>query len=129
MKRKLLIVAVLFVLALNSVICSAMDNGYYMIENESWIDYKGFSEGLGGILDKDTQRWGFIDKAGVWVIEPQFKDVEQFHNGICSVVNVDGEKIKIDRNGMEILDDYNESYEDDARHVPEIIANMKNCYY
>jgi hypothetical protein len=44
-----------------------------------------FSEGLAAFKDNKTSLWGFVDKTGKVVIEPQFEDVGDFSCGLAVV--------------------------------------------
>ena len=43
----------------------------------------GFSEGLAAVRIGD--KWGFIDRQGTYVIEPQFDDAQSFSEGLAAV--------------------------------------------
>src|SRR5260370_35266343 len=59
----------------------------------------GFSEGLAGAYEKvtaDPQKsgphgadqdglWGYIDKAGGWVLPPRYREISPFHGGLAAV--------------------------------------------
>ena len=64
-----------------------------------------FSEGLAAfsVEDKDKIKWGFVDKKGKTVINPQFKDVNYFNNGKCAVQNDEGKWGYIDKEGKIII--------------------------
>lgn len=63
-----------------------------------------FSEGLvkfrTEINDKDL--YGYMNKEGKVVIEPQFEEAEDFHDGIAKVKTKDGQEIGIDKSGKEV---------------------------
>ncbi|NEU99772.1 WG repeat-containing protein [Bradyrhizobium uaiense] len=42
-----------------------------------------WSEGLAAKLDGNTDKWGFIDSTGEFVIAPQFDAVDSFRNGVA----------------------------------------------
>ncbi len=50
---------------------------------------ENFSDGLAAysILGTDGEKWGFVDKKGKTVIEPQFSGVSYFSGGLCGVMN------------------------------------------
>lgn len=105
MKRRLFssvsLVLCLMLVISQSVI--AADNTYSTYISEVNTETrKQFSEGLCGVRDTQTQRWGFIDKTGNWMISPQFKSVENFNDGYCAVLNLDNEYLLIDRNGSTV---------------------------
>lgn len=98
MKKISIFIIAFIILISNCMLCSAADNSYYTIDQKNQR-YTQFSEGLCGVLDQETQRWGFIDKSGEWHITPQFKEVREFNDGLCNVTTVDGEFVFINRNG------------------------------
>ncbi len=63
-------------------------NGTYTYLNEQgkqlkkkYEDAKPFSAGFAAV--KENGKWGFIDKSGKWLIEPNYKMVESFQNGLA----------------------------------------------
>ena len=53
-----------------------------------WVDVRPFSEGLAAVAVRGSDRrllWGFINRYGEMVIEPQFPDVERFSEGLAAV--------------------------------------------
>lgn len=63
-----------------------------------------FSEGLAAFSKVDsTAKWGFVDKSGNQVINPQFIDVGNFSDGKCAVRNKDGKWGYIDKSGKIII--------------------------
>ena len=65
--------------------------------------YSKFSDGLAPVKSNDL--WGYVDKTGKIVIEPQFKpDPQSFDHGVC-VVKVEGNKYGIiDKTGKWIVE-------------------------
>lgn len=53
-----------------------------------------FSDGLALVLytGGSTNRWGYINKKGKWVIPPQFSDANHFHGGLAYVILSDNPK-------------------------------------
>lgn len=64
-----------------------------------------FSEGLAAfsIPDSSSVIWGFVDKSGKQVINPQFAEVRQFTGGKCAVKNKDGKWGYIDDEGKIVI--------------------------
>jgi len=64
-----------------------------------------FSEGLSAfsIVKDNEQKWGFVNKEGMVIINPQFSKVGDFSNGRCAVKNEDGEYGYIDKKGKIII--------------------------
>lgn len=76
-----------------------LDNGFYWI----W----DFSEGLAPALEEDSSEWGYIDKAGKFVIPPRFPTypeglVHNFAEGLA-LVETDGKVGYIDRSGEFVI--------------------------
>ena len=53
-----------------------------------------FSDGLALVVQTvdSTDRWGYINKKGKWVIPPQFSDANHFHGGLAYVILSDDPK-------------------------------------
>ena len=53
-----------------------------------------FSDGLALVVQTidSTDRWGYINKKGKWVIPPQFSDANHFHGGLAYVILRDDPK-------------------------------------
>lgn len=64
-----------------------------------------FSEGLAAfsVTDSTETKWGFVDKSGKVVINPQFTSVEKFKDGKCAVENKDEKWGYIDSDGKIII--------------------------
>lgn len=62
-----------------------------------------FCEGMAAFAQKkgNRERWGFIDKAGNTVIEPIYKEVKPFSQGVAAVKNEKGLWGYIDNRGAE----------------------------
>lgn len=62
---------------------------------------KIFKEGLAAfsILDDEGEKWGFIDKNGTVLINPQFIKVENFNEGKCAVKDANGKWGYINKEG------------------------------
>jgi hypothetical protein len=63
-----------------------------------------FHEGLAAVSVGD--KWGYIDKTGKFVINPQYDSALQFENGIAEV------GLKVPRKPDSIMDDYQYGYID-----------------
>ena len=59
----------------------------------------------------DGKKWGYIDKKGQYVINPQFSDADWFSDGLARVENKDGKYGFIDKKG---------TYKIPAKYVDEI---------
>lgn len=58
---------------------------------------------------KSEGKWGFIDRAGEWIIKAQFEDSDYFHNRLCSVKK-DGKWGVIDTTGKWVVEPKYEWY-------------------
>lgn len=59
--------------------------GQIVIETGSFVERGRFSEGLAGACDLATGRWGFIDSSGEWQVQPQYRRVRPFSEGLAAV--------------------------------------------
>jgi hypothetical protein len=75
-----------------------------------------FYDGLAAFskADSTSVKWGFINKSGEQVINPQFKDVSDFSEGKCAVRNEDGKWGYIDKTGKIII---NYQFDDISRFL------------
>jgi hypothetical protein len=81
---------------------SAIDkNGQIKFTLKEAENVRLFSEDLAAFskVDSTNTIWGFVDKSGKQVINPQFKEVGSFHDGKCAVQNKDGKWGYIDKFG------------------------------
>jgi len=64
-----------------------------------------FSEGLSAFSKADSTNvtWGFVDKSGKQMINPQFVEVGDFYDGKCAVKNKDGKWGYIDKSGKIVI--------------------------
>jgi len=64
-----------------------------------------FKDGLAAycIRTDEGLKWGFIDKRGKVVINPQFEECDDFYEGLCAVGNNDYEWGYIDKNGKLVM--------------------------
>lgn len=94
---------------------------WVVLENgaPSIIDHKGeikfilkeaenvrlFSEDLAAFskVDSTVTIWGFVDKTGKQIINPQFDEVGDFHDGKCAVKNKEGKWGYIDKSGKIVI--------------------------
>lgn len=61
-----------------------------------------FKDGLAAfsmVNEEGDEKWGFVDKTGKVVINPQFKSVSNFSDGLCGVRNDDGKWGFINKEG------------------------------
>lgn len=54
------------------------------IGTETYEDAKAFNDNT-YVAVKKNGKWGFVDKEGAWVIEPQYDDARSFSNGLAAV--------------------------------------------
>jgi hypothetical protein len=65
-----------------------------------------FSEGLAGFSVQDTinnETWGFVDKTGSSIVNPQFFEIGDFSESKCAVKNKEGKWGFIDKSGKIII--------------------------
>ena len=66
-------------------------------------DYaRDFSDGLALVRSKSNGLYGFIDRSGAWVIEPQYDYARDFSEGLASV-EVNGKYGYIDKTGVFVI--------------------------
>lgn len=61
-----------------------------------------FSEDVAAFSVSDTtsnENWGFVDKSGVQIVNPQFEEVGDFSESMCAVKNKEGKWGFIDKSG------------------------------
>lgn len=81
-------------------------NGKFVIEAGKYSSVNDFSEGLAGVAVNDCKNEGckgFIDTTGKIVIEPQFRTVGEFKDGLAEVRMADDNWGVIDRTGKFIV--------------------------
>lgn len=76
--------------------------GNPIIDTDTWKDYDfEFSEGLLAVKNNDN-KWGFIDKKGNIVIEPQWDEAQSFSNGLAAI-SLNGKYGYINTSGQLII--------------------------
>ncbi len=61
-------------------------------------DFAAFSK-----VDSTSTKWGFVDKSGKQIINPQFDEVGNFRDGKCAVKNKEGKWGYIDKSGKIVI--------------------------
>ncbi len=64
---------------------------------------KLYSDGLARVEDKTTGLYGYIDTEGEYVIDPIYKNAQEFTNGFATVKNKDGLDGVINTKGEEVV--------------------------
>lgn len=63
--------------------------GEIVLRGEDWGYCREFSEGLAAVCVGDPEsedaKWGYIDKTGAWVLEPQYHGALSFTEGLAAV--------------------------------------------
>ena len=81
-------------------------SGQLVIKGEEFDEARNFSEGLAAVRGKNN-KYGFIDKTGKFVIQPQFHHVGDFSEGLAAVEPVDadwpGNLAYINHNGQIVI--------------------------
>lgn len=74
-----------------------------------------FKDGLAAfsmVNEEGDEKWGFVDKTGKVVINPQFKSVSNFSDGLCGVRNDDGKWGFINKEGTITINyQFDEAYD------------------
>lgn len=90
-----------------------------------------FSQGLAVVQQRNTEKWGFIDRQGEWDIEPKFDVADSFtSSGIAKVkVNNFSEIAVIDKQGEYVIPpttdfDYNHSFKDLGNGITLVTARL-----
>ena len=65
-------------------------SGKIVITGEEFVAARGFSEGLAAAMG-ENYKYGFIDKTGKFVIQPQFHRVGDFSEGLAAVMPVEAD--------------------------------------
>lgn len=71
---------------------------YFHNTNEIQLEFSGnqkFSDGLIVACDVKTQKCGFMDKSGKFVIEPKFENASSFSEGLARVLIVENQREKL----------------------------------
>lgn len=76
-------------------------NGATQFSLDVAVEVANFSEGLAAysIHGAEGELWGFVDKEGKTVIQPSFRDVSYFSEGLCGAMNEKGQWGYIGRKG------------------------------
>ena len=61
-----------------------------------------FSDGLACVQAEENAKFGYIDRTGAWVIQPQFDSSARFRDG-QAIQHRDGKCLVIDRTGAEVI--------------------------
>lgn len=101
---------------------------YGLINNEGkltiqpvfdWV--RDFSDGLAAVKKDDL--WGFIDRNGNVKINLQYKNANNFSNGLCTVVNSNNNCIVIDSNGKDV---FNKNFQNAADFLEGLMLVCMN---
>lgn len=57
--------------------------GHKVFMDESYCNFGDFSEGL--LATEVNDRWGYVDKTGEMIIAPNWRWVDEFHEGLAVV--------------------------------------------
>lgn len=89
----------------NNRIMAINTGGEIVINLPNVVNARNFSEGLAAfsISSRNDNYWGFMDKKGNVIVNPQFEDVGLFNEGKCAVKNSDGLWGFIDKSGKIII--------------------------
>lgn len=68
-----------------------------------FADVSEYAEGLAAVKDTVTGKWGYVDRAGKFVIQPQYTAALPFCEGLANVRLENGSKGHIDKTGRLIV--------------------------
>jgi len=77
-------------------------SGKVVIPADKFVSAGRFSEGLAWVRDASTEKYGFIDKEGAYVIEPVYDGASTFREGLA-YVEKDGKAGYIDKEGRVVI--------------------------
>ncbi len=69
-----------------------------------YLSAQPFYEGLAAVQDGRSGLWGYIDKAGAWVIEPMFEQAGNFSQGMALVRVIGSLPALVGRDGRFVLE-------------------------
>ena len=69
----------------NSTVTAIDTKGKEVFRLQDSNNARRFSEGMAAFLDNKKNRWGFVDKTGKVVIEPQYEEAGDFSCGLAAV--------------------------------------------
>lgn len=95
-----------FVVSDNSAPQAIDKSGKSLFTLQQAEDVSIFKDGLASfsvIGDDGSKKWGFVDKDGKIVIQPQFSLVDMFSEGRCAVANDSGKWGYIDKSGKIVI--------------------------
>lgn len=80
-------------------VSSASSNAFYRVVNKAPFETEItlFKEGLLAALDPDTDRWGYIDITGSFVIDPKYDDAYNFRENGLALVELNDRYVVIDK--------------------------------
>ncbi len=95
-----------FAVKAGSAPCAIDKNGIVQFTLDSAYSAESFCDGYAAfsVLKHGGELWGFADKNGKTVIEPQYVAVSFFSQGLCGVMNANGQWGYIDKDGTIIID-------------------------
>ena len=114
MKQKLFLTASALVLALLMTSC-ASDEKYSYYNAGHWPAY-----------DTNTQKWGYIDRAGKFTIEPSYSSADYFCDGLA-LVKKDGADCYVDEQGKEFAVPVADAYYEDFRNGFAVVEQDDSC--
>jgi hypothetical protein len=76
-----------------------------MVIEPKFVSVRSFSEGLAAAsIDEKRATYGYVDRAGRFVVPPRFEEAEPFSEGVAAVCCVGERTVYIDRNGRPAFD-------------------------
>lgn len=104
-----------------------------MVGAETYEDAKPFVSDQPAAVKKNG-KWGFVDHAGAWVIEPKYQDAGSFSGGFAPVQTASGWGYINQNNELVIADEFSAAKNfqngiapvQDGNHWTMIELNVKN---
>lgn len=110
MRKSALCKIVIFLIIVVLPVSVLANGSFYVINNENLeINVSDGNEGMISAVDKNSQRYGFIDRYGDIKVPSIYKEVGKFNDGFCPVTTVDNEFFLIDRNGNQVFELYDKN--------------------
>ena len=97
-------------------------NGVLLKQKFGWLSHEFTPDGLCMVRDYETEKWGFINKKGEYVIKPRFDEVEDFSEGLARV-KVDGKYGYVDYEGKMVVKPQFDIAEDFSEGLAQVIID------
>lgn len=95
--------------------------------DNNWSSIGPISEGLISVKDASTGLWGYIDKKGNYVVQPNYYNVFPFSEGLATVQTEDGYYSFINKNGAIVIENKYKTV--DKRFHNEVVGFKNGLAY